>query len=760
MSRPHRDGATYAPTATTARKVCEPGDFTFAAVGLDHGHIYGMCNGLLEAGAQLRWVYDPDSAKVEQFRARYPDVKAARSEQEALDDPQVNLVAGAAIPVNRADLGLRALDHGKHYFTDKPPMTTLGQLAQARAKTEATGKKYAVYYSERLHVESAVYAGRLIADGAIGRVIQVMGMGPHRMSRGTRPDWFYDRDSYGGILCDIGSHQLEQVLFYGGSDDATITSARVANYAHKDHPGLEDFGDVNVVLANGATGYCRVDWFTPDALGTWGDGRTFILGTEGYLELRKYTDVARDTDGDHVYLVNHDTESHIPVHGKVGYPFFGELILDCLNGTEHAMTQSHAFAAAELCLRAQQQATRLELPSKINCRHIERTGAALTEQQLPVPDQTGGGVPAEDGRGRPLAAVQRDELPVGRAALLDRRLGVVHAVPVDLDLHVVLVAPEVRQRRERLHVPPEQVHRRRPALLGRVHPVLDPHPPLVTGVDPGRHVARRVDARRGPAELVALDPVPDREPRGTQPLGGRRRADGNQRALGRDHAAVRQRDPGQHAAVAHQLGDADTGAQVDPVLAVQPGDLGADHRPDLADHRLRERLDDGDVETEPARGRRHLQAEETAADDDDPGRAREGRPQRRHVRMVAEHVHAGQLVPGRQPPRPRPGRDDQPVEAERVPVAQVHGPAVGVEGARLAAHQPDAELSVMGGLAEPGPLGIPRPGQHLLGQRRPVVRELGLGADHGERPGVPLRAQGLNRGQPGRPAPDDEHALH
>jgi predicted dehydrogenase len=403
VSHPHRDGASYAPTATTADKVCEPGDFAFAAVGLDHGHIYGMCNGLLEAGGQLRSVYDPDPAKVEQFRARYPGVPAASTEQEALDDPDVQLVASAAVPVNRADLGLRVLDHGKHYFTDKPPMTTLGQLAQARAKTETTGKKYAVYYSERLHVESAVYAGQLIADGAIGRVISVMGMGPHRMNRGTRPDWFFDRNAYGGILCDIGSHQLEQVLFYGGSDDATITSARVANYAHKDHPGLEDFGDVNVVLANGATGYCRVDWFTPDALGTWGDGRTFILGTEGYLELRKYTDVARDPGGDHVYLVNHDTERHIPVHGKVGYPFFGQLIRDCLDGTEHAMTQHHAFAAAELCLRAQQQATRVELArpdSKIN-GGFDRTDLGDSSQATVC--GTGSDGPGSSSRARPWA---------------------------------------------------------------------------------------------------------------------------------------------------------------------------------------------------------------------------------------------------------------------------------------------------------------------------------------------------------------------
>jgi len=354
------DGATYAPTAAKAEPVCGPGDFPFAAVGLDHGHIYGMCNGLREAGGTLRLVYDPDPAKVAAFRERYPEVTAASSEAEVLDDPTIALVAGAAIPVDRAGLGLRVLAHGKHYFTDKPPMTTLAQLADARAAVAKSGRKYAIYYSERLHVESAVYAGDLIAGDAIGRVVQVLGMGPHRMNPASRPDWFFDHDAYGGILCDIGSHQLEQVLFYGGSDDATITAARVANYAHKEHPGLEDFGDVSVVLSNGATGYCRVDWFTPGGLGTWGDGRTFILGTEGYLELRKYTDVARDPAGDHVYLVDAAGEHHIPVHGRVGYPFFGRLILDCLGGTEHAMTQRHAFAAAELCLRAQQQAVKVE----------------------------------------------------------------------------------------------------------------------------------------------------------------------------------------------------------------------------------------------------------------------------------------------------------------------------------------------------------------------------------------------------------------
>ncbi|HLI00083.1 MAG TPA: Gfo/Idh/MocA family oxidoreductase [Acidimicrobiales bacterium] len=354
-----QDGMNYAPVGRP-QPVVGPGEFVFAAVGLDHNHISGMCNGLVEAGGTLKWVYDPDPAKVAAFTARYADVQVASSEGAVLDDPEVALVAGASVPGDRAALGLRVLDHGKHYFVDKPPLTTLDQLAEVRAKVAETGKKYAVYYSERLHVESAVFAGQLIADGAIGRVIQVLGMGPHRLNAPARPDWFFDKARYGGILCDIGSHQLEQVLFYGGSDHGTVTSSRVGNFAHKDHPGLEDWGDVSVVLDNGAVGYCRVDWFTPDGLSSWGDGRTFILGTEGTIELRKYLDVGRQPEGDQVYLVDKEGEHHLSVHGRVGYPYFGQLILDCLEGTERAMTQEHAFAAAQLCLEAEAGAIRVE----------------------------------------------------------------------------------------------------------------------------------------------------------------------------------------------------------------------------------------------------------------------------------------------------------------------------------------------------------------------------------------------------------------
>lgn len=353
------DGMNYAPKGKPA-PVCQPGEFLFAAVSLDHGHIYGMCNGLIEAGGELVAVYDPDPEKVAQFVKTFPQVKVAESEAEILNDERIHLVAGAAVPSQRCALGLRVMSHGKDYFTDKTPFTTLEQLAQAKEMVERTGRKYMVYYSERLHVESAVYAGELIEQGAIGRVLQVVGFGPHRLNAPQRPEWFFQKEKYGGILCDIGSHQIEQFLFFADAKDAEVVHSKVANYNNKDYPELEDFGDATLVADNGATNYFRVDWFTPDGLRTWGDGRTLIMGTEGYIEIRKYIDIATENGGDQVYLVNGQGEQRFSVSGQVGYPFFGQLILDCLNRTENAMTQAHAFKAAELCLIAQQQAITVE----------------------------------------------------------------------------------------------------------------------------------------------------------------------------------------------------------------------------------------------------------------------------------------------------------------------------------------------------------------------------------------------------------------
>ena len=347
-----KDGMNYRPEFRGDQRVVGAGEFVFAAAYFDHGHIYGQIDGLASAGGELKYVYDAEPSRYSKVLESYPNAQAVSDFREILDDPDVQLVTAAAIPNLRCGIGIQVMEAGKDYFTDKSPFTTLEQLAEAKAKVEETGRKYMVCYSERLSSECAWHAGELIKGGAIGRVLQVLNLAPHNLAAHTRPAWFFEKAAYGGILTDIGSHQFEQFLEYTGAEDAEIQMARVENVGNPEYPELEDFGEASLKLAGGASAYCRLDWFNPAGSKVWGDGRTFVLGTDGYLEIRKYRDIVHGGT-DKIYLVDGKDEQLIDCKGKVGFPFYGKLILDCLNRTEIAMTQAHAFKAAELAMKAQ-----------------------------------------------------------------------------------------------------------------------------------------------------------------------------------------------------------------------------------------------------------------------------------------------------------------------------------------------------------------------------------------------------------------------
>jgi predicted dehydrogenase len=328
----------------------------FAVIGLDHNHIYSMTAAVIRGGGELVWVHATDPKQLADFRKRFPMAKLARSEAEIMEDRSIQLIAGAPIPDLRAPLGIRAMKAGKDFLGDKPAITSLKQLADVRAAIKETGRKFAILYSERLEVPAAVKAGQLIDEGAIGRVIQTVNLAPHQVNAPSRPDWFWDKARYGGILTDIGSHQADQFLYYTRSTRAQIMSAQTGNLGHPDHPSFEDFGDM-VMSGNGGTGYVRVDWFTPNGLGTWGDGRLFLLGTEGYIELRKYADPTGKPGGNHLFVVDGKSARYLDC-SKVYLPFGPQFVTDIVERTQVAQDQEQALLAAELVLNAQKNATR------------------------------------------------------------------------------------------------------------------------------------------------------------------------------------------------------------------------------------------------------------------------------------------------------------------------------------------------------------------------------------------------------------------
>jgi predicted dehydrogenase len=334
----------------------------FAVCGVSHDHIYGMIGAVQRGGGELvaAWAGEPD--KLATFTKRFPNVKVVKTQEEILNDPSVQLVLSSQIANERAPLGVRAMKQGKDFLSDKPGITTLEQLAEVRKTIAETGRIYGIMYSERLEVKAAVYAGVLIQQGAIGKVIQTINIAPHQIVQGHgdagggtgRPEWFWNPDQYGGILCDIGSHQVDQFLFYTGSKQAEVAESQIANVRHLDRPRFQDFGDM-VLRGDRGFGYVRLDWFTPDGLGTWGDGRLFILGTDGYMEIRKYTDVAVKHQGNNLFLVDSKQARYIDCN-NMPLPFGPQFVADIVNRTHDAQDQDQCLLAAELVIKAQKNA--------------------------------------------------------------------------------------------------------------------------------------------------------------------------------------------------------------------------------------------------------------------------------------------------------------------------------------------------------------------------------------------------------------------
>jgi predicted dehydrogenase len=328
----------------------------FAAIGINHGHIYGQVECLLREGAEFVAFHAIENELAKTFGDKYPQARRVADRDAILDDPGIALILTAAIPGDRAEIAAAAMLHGKDVMSDKPGMTTLDELRTLRHVVADTGRIFSVLYSEHFETRSTVKAGELVKAGAIGQVVHTTGLGPHRIGNYPRPPWFYERSRYGGILCDIASHQCEQFLFFADTLDAEVISATVANRAHPETPGLQDVGDIHLRAPN-ATGYVRVDWFTPAGLPTWGDGRLVILGTEGYIELRKYVDIAGRPGTDHLLMVDKQG-MHVIDCSTQDLPYARQLIGDIENRTETAMSQAHCFKAMELALTAQNLAER------------------------------------------------------------------------------------------------------------------------------------------------------------------------------------------------------------------------------------------------------------------------------------------------------------------------------------------------------------------------------------------------------------------
>ena len=330
----------------------------FSVIGINHDHIYSQVRAVVRGGGELVAFHAKEDDLAATFTKSFPQAKRVKTAEEILEDNSIQLVVSASIPCERAPLGIRVMEHGKDFMVDKPGITSLSQLANVRKAQKKTGRIYSILYG-RLESRSMAKAKELIDAGAIGKVVQTIGKGPHRVNPASRAEWFFDKKYFGGVICDLATHQFDYFLYLTGSTSAKILASQVGNIHFTQYKEFEDFGDA-MVQGDKGSGYMRVDWLTPEGLSTWGDGRMTILGTDGYIEIRDTIDLAGRTGGNHFFLVDHKNVQYVDCKDVV-VSYGNRLVDDILNRTETVMPQSQCFLATELTLLAQKNASKLAL---------------------------------------------------------------------------------------------------------------------------------------------------------------------------------------------------------------------------------------------------------------------------------------------------------------------------------------------------------------------------------------------------------------
>ena len=332
----------------------------FAVIGADHLHLFQMVDRLVAAGATA--VAHAQSGGLATMYAGWRKESQERSADEILADESIGLIVVAGVPSERAAVAVAALRAGKHVLSDKPGVTTVAQLGELRAALDGRqGRPWTVLFSERFENRAIGEAVAMARAGAVGKVVHVVGAGPHLLSAKHRPGWFWDDAATGGILVDIGSHQADQFLAVAVGADAPsmpaqVRVAAIGNVACLEHPKMQDIGSMTLV-ANGVVGDHRLDYLTAKGLGTWGDVRLTIVGTEGVIEARANVDVAGVEGTEHLIVVDAEGTRRVDVSQRP-VDWADQFLADLGDKGERLMSQAHVVAVCDLALRAQQVATR------------------------------------------------------------------------------------------------------------------------------------------------------------------------------------------------------------------------------------------------------------------------------------------------------------------------------------------------------------------------------------------------------------------
>lgn len=174
----------------------------------------------------------------------------------------------------------KALECGKHVFTEKPLGVNVEECKEAEKAVEAHPDRIFFLGFMRRFDPSYLYAKKKISEGAIGRpyLVKATGIDPESAVEGA----IRFAPTSGGLYIDMASHDIDLMRWFLGSE-AREVYALGANFKHPEFPKA---GDVE-------TG-CALYRFRNGAIGMLHVGRTAahgyhieteIVGTEGSIRI-------------------------------------------------------------------------------------------------------------------------------------------------------------------------------------------------------------------------------------------------------------------------------------------------------------------------------------------------------------------------------------------------------------------------------------------------------------------------------------------
>jgi predicted dehydrogenase len=237
-----------------------------------------------------------------------------------------------------------AADAGCHVIAEKPLALDKVMLAKVRRKAER--KKINLMAMLTMRSDPQFVAAKQVYDsGAIGKAVLVNARKSYKW--GTRPDWFGDKDKYGGTIGWVGIHAFDYINYITGLG-FTKVAAMQSNFAHGERPDCEDNCALVAELGNGGHATISVDYCRPEIASTHGDDWVRIVGTKGVLEAsgsKKECSVISDDKGSFQYTLP-DRKDRI----------FSRFLLNILGGRSNDEIAQISFMLTKVCLVAHEAA--------------------------------------------------------------------------------------------------------------------------------------------------------------------------------------------------------------------------------------------------------------------------------------------------------------------------------------------------------------------------------------------------------------------